>query len=172
MHIGGRTWNVMHLSVNPQGWCWQNEFRQKCVRIPCQKIYIYKSFNVRMMSKYITVIRVPWWLGGGGAGPIGRGLGEAGCTLIDLCIINPVGFPGWPKEKTIFLPPTCKVSRMSELCRKELLLSESLIWSDGPMSESWGWPGCPQDYDRGTFDHTGDSDNSSTFRYHFDITEI
>ncbi len=31
-------------------------------------------------------------------------------------------------------------------------------------------PGRQQDYDRGTSDHTGDSDNSSSFRYHSDIT--
>ncbi len=29
--------------------------------------------------------------------------------------------------------------------------------------------GQPQDYARGTSDHTGDSDNSSSFRYHSDV---
>ncbi len=33
-----------------------------------------------------------------------------------------------------------------------------------------GNSGCPQDYNRGTNDHTGDSYNSSSFRYHSDIT--
>ncbi len=42
-------------------------------------------------------------------------------------------------KSTIFI--ICNHVRMVSKCQKELLLSESPVCSDGPMSESWGWQG-------------------------------
>ncbi len=40
-----------------------------------------------------------------------------------------------------------------------------ILYTYASVKVNWG----AQDYDRGMFDRTGDSDNSSSFRYHSDI---
>ncbi len=42
-----------------------------------------------------------------------------------------------------YISTICNVRIMSELFQNKLLLSQSPVWSGGPLSESWGWSGNP-----------------------------